>query len=101
MGLFGKKVKPNKDYDMSETLKILSQPQYRDYTAIDVGGGIYHIIPVKESKRLERQLRERESAKNVFHERINGGGQYANQGVADIIDLNEYKQTSYEEREIG
>lgn len=59
MAFFRKRINPKKDYNMNEVLKILKQPQFRDYTSIYQGEGIYHIILEEESRELEKQIRRR------------------------------------------
>ena len=101
MGFFRKKINPEKDYNMSEVLEILKQPQYKDDTSIYQGKGIYHIILVEESRKIERQIRSEQIAKNSFYERIDVRGKHISQETAEIIDFNEYRRNNYEEREIG
>lgn len=90
MGLFRKTINPKKNYEMSEVLYLLSQPEYENYTSIEVSTGIYHIITIQESRKLEHKERERQSTRNQFFERINGKGAYQNQ-TANIIKFNTYK----------
>lgn len=90
MGLFRKKINPNKNYDMSEVLNLLSQPEYENYTSIEVGRGIYHIITIQESRKLEHKERERQSTRKQFYENINGKGAYQNQ-TAEIVNFNTYR----------
>lgn len=51
MGIFVRKsrVNPDKIYSMAEALKILKNPQYVDYTSVEVGQGMYRIVLIKES----------------------------------------------------
>ena len=75
MGLFNKnKIKLSKSYDMSEAIKILSQKEYSDYTLIEdeKDRDKFKIITIEESKKLERQLREKGRQKREFFERIQG-----------------------------
>lgn len=97
MGLFRKKINPRKNYDMSEVLHLLSQPEYENYTSIEVSRGIYHIITIQESRKLEHKERERQSAKNQFYESINGKGAYQNQ-TANIVNFNTYRNQGKNER---
>lgn len=90
MGLFRKNINQKKDYDMSEVLHLLSQPEYENYTSIEVDRGVYHIITIQESRKLEHKERERQSARNQFYENINGKGAYQNQ-TAEIVNFNTYR----------
>ena len=100
MGFFRNKGRSNKKYTLEEALRKMKQPQYENSTLIDAGEGTYHIIPMEESKKIERQLRESERMKVEFHQRINGKGKYAGIGVT-IADSNEYERSNQGEREIG
>lgn len=101
MGFFRKKINPKRDYNMSEVLEILKQPQYKDYTSIYQGEGIYHVILVEESRKLEKQIRSKQIAKNSFYERIDVRGNNIDKELAEIIDFKEYRRNNVEEKEIG
>lgn len=90
MGLFKKNINPKKNYNMSEVLHLLSQPEYQNYTSIEVSRGIYHIITIQESRKLEHKERERQSIRNQFYKNINGKGAYQNQ-TANIVKFNTYR----------
>lgn len=102
MGLFRKRINPNKRYNMSEVLSILSQPEFKNYTSVELETGEYNIITIERSKELESRVRERKSVKNAFYERINGGENYRNK-TANIINFNAYHQekNAQREQEIG
>lgn len=80
MTIFGRKnrVKKDKIYNMAEALKILKNPQYVDYTSVEVGQGMYRIVLIEESRKLEGNLRTGQSRRNDFINRMNGDGAYAN-----------------------
>ena len=102
MGFLKRKIKPNKNYSLKEALALLKQPEYKDYTTIYVGKGSYHIIPVEQSRQLEKEINRKESSQKAFLERLQVKGKRMDRKSAEIIDFNEYRQSKYaDEREVG
>ena len=89
MGLFRKnKVNPNKIYNISEALQI-AKKLGEDYTLLEERTG-YRVITLKESQRLQKELRQREAIKTEFTQRINGEGSYQKKPTP-LVNYNDYQ----------
>ena len=93
MGIFVRKsrVNPDKIYSMAEALKILKNPQYVDYTSVEVGQGMYRIVLIEESRKLQDNLRTEQSQRSNFISRMNGDGAYTNISSHSYPKKNNYQ----------
>lgn len=81
MGLFNRKrINTNKLFSTKEMIELLRQEGYQDYTTecIETPNGIRHrLIPIEESRKKEREIRQADM-NNGFRDRISSGGVYRN-----------------------